>query len=462
MIKSRRIGLGMKHHTEQRQKDMGMLSLAGVGVGGVIGAGLFLGSGLAIRQAGPGIVLAYLLGGLIMMQVLGAMTTVNVNRLEKGSFRVYADRFLGRYAGFLLGWAVLVSAILGIGSEAIAMAVFTRYWLPQIPLAVLALSFLGVVAALNLLGGQAFGKMELGMSAVKTGVLLLFIGLGAYALFLHGVFVDPHPFAGTAAFAPKGVSGILAAMLIVIFSYSGIEAVAMASTEAKEPRKNIPRAAWLMALSIISLYTVAMGVLVMLTPWKTVYTEKSPFVQAMDGIDLAWASTGLNFIILVAAFSVMAATYFTAMHLLTSLAESKEAPHFFLTTTKKGFLRNGWLAIGGASLLVVGLSFLLSDKLYGYLVAASAFFTFLSWGLNVWIYLVWRKRKGEEETFQSRLIWGKPGAYATLAAILGMAAFSLRVEEFRYGFYAAAGLLLAISVAYLIWKRKSTLSRAEK
>ena len=124
---------GGKNLPPSHHGGLNAYSLAGLGIGGVIGAGFFLGSGLAVREAGPSVSLAFLIGGIIMMQVLGAMTSINVNRLEHGSFRVYIEHFLGSYAGFLVGWAVFISSILGIGSEAIAMGVFAHFWVPRYP-----------------------------------------------------------------------------------------------------------------------------------------------------------------------------------------------------------------------------------------------------------------------------------------------------------------------------------------
>ncbi|HEU4962454.1 MAG TPA: amino acid permease [Bacilli bacterium] len=459
MIKSSRIG---RPNTEAKEreapkKSMNMFSLAGVGVGGVIGAGFFLGSGLAVQQAGPAVAVAFLIGGLIMMQVLGSLVSVNVNRMEHGSFRVYAEEFLGRYSGYLLGWSVFLSGILGIGTEAIAMGVFARYWFPNLPLAVLSMSFMLIVVGLNALGGALFGRLETGMSALKSLALVLFIVLGGYALFMHGSFVKPAPVSSMRSFLPNGFSGLMQSMLIVIFAYSGIQAVAMASDEARNPKKDIPRASVLMSISIVFVYVVSMFVLVMITPWKTVYTDKSPFVQAFDALGLSWASTGLNFVVLIAAFSVMAATYYTSMHMLTSLAESNEAPQFFTHGTKKGFLRNSWLAVGIASIAVVGLSFLLPSKLYDYLVSASSYFTFLAWVMFLLTYLFWRKKKGPEETYHSALIWGRPGAYVTIAAILALLVLSLRVEEFRYGFYAALGLTVLITAGYFFVRKGKNL-----
>lgn len=447
---------GEKIQREERQEHLNSYSLAGIGIGGVIGAGFFLGSGLAVREAGPSVTLAFLLGGIVMMQVLGAMTSINVNRLEPGSFRVYVQEFLGSYSGFLLGWAVFISSILGIGSEAIAMGIFAHYWFPQVPKPIFAISFMAIIILMNMMNMDKFGKIESGMAVVKTLALLAFILLGGYALFAHSNFTPQHPFSSSHAFFPKGYSGLLQSMLVVIFSFAGISAVAMAGSQVKRPRVDIPKATVFMSIGVISLYMLSMLVLVMITAWNTVSTNKSPFVQALNLLDYTWAATGMNIIILLAAFSVMAASYYAAIELLVSLSVAKQGPRFFLQHSRRGFYRNAWLSVAVGALIVVGMSFLLPASLYNYLVSASSYFTFLNWSLNLVTYLIWRKKRTENETFESKLIWGRPGAYGTILAILVLFIMSLRVHDFRMGFYTFACFFSIISLAYLFWSRKQT------
>jgi L-asparagine transporter-like permease len=450
------VGTVSKHQKKEAEKRRGRLneySLAGLGIGGMIGAGYFLGSGLAVREAGPSVVLAFLIGGLIMMQVLGAMTSINVNRLQQGSFRVYIEHFLGHYAGFLIGWALFISSILAIGSEAIAMGVFTHYWLPKVPLPVLATVFMAVIIVINALNMEVFGHIESAMAAAKVLALLAFILIGGWMLFTHGGITAHHPFASRHAFFPNGTSGLLQSMLVVIFSFSGISAIAMASTEVAKPRTQIPRAAGLMTFGSIGLYAFSMLVLVMLTAWNTVSTHKSPFVHAFDVIGLDWAAAFFNIVILLAAFSVMAASYYTSIQLIVSLSEVKKGPGLLLKHSSRGFYRYAWLAVAAGCLLVVGLSFLLPSSLYNYLVSASSYFTFLNWILNLITFLIWRKKRRETETFQSKLVWGVPGAYVTIFAILLLFGISLRVNDFRMGFYAASSFVLIITLGYVLWKK---------
>ncbi len=458
ILKSIKTGITLPKQEKPVESHHGGLnaySLAGLGIGGVVGAGFFLGSGLAVREAGPSVSLAFLIGGIIMMQVLGAMTSINVNRLEHGSFRVYVEQFLGSYAGFLVGWAVFISSILGIGSEAIAMGVFAHFWVPHIPLPILATIFMLVIILLNAMNMQNFGKIESGMAAVKALAILAFILIGGGWLLTQKGMAGPSPFTSVHRFFPNGSAGLLQSMLVVIFSYSGISAVAMAAREVSKPRVEVPKAARYMSLGSIGLYVLSMLILVQITSWNTVSVKKAPFVHAFDAIGMNWAAAGLNIVVLLAAFSVMAASYYASIQLIVSLSAAKKGPRLFLQHSKDGFYRNAWLAVAAGALAVVGMSFLLPSSLYNYLVSASSYFTFLNWSLNLITYLIWLKKRRKEETYDSKLIWGRPGAYATIIAIVILFIISLKVHDFRMGFYAAAGFVTIITIAYLFWTRRN-------
>lgn len=436
------------------KKGLNAISLAGIGIGGIIGAGFFLGSGLAVHEAGPSVILAFILGGLIMTQVLGAIMSIHVNRLDPGSFRVYAEQILGPYIGFLIGWGIFSAGISTMVAEALAMGIFVKYWYSALPLPVLAIIFILVVIGLNSLGVGALGKIETIMAVLKVLILLIFIGFGGYILLSGGILVKPNPLSGFSAFFPNGLAGLFQSMLIVIFSFAGISAMALAATETADPRHQIPEACAYLSVGTILIYSSSMLVLVLLVPWTQIYTAKSPFVQAFDLLHAKWASDGVNIIILVAAFSVIAATYYTATRILVSLGETGKAPALFTKVTKGGLPYYAWLMVGICALLVAAASFVVPRALFHYLISASSYFTFLNWTVNLATYLAWLKLRRREETFSSGLILGRWGAIVTIAAIVALTAVSLRVAEFRMGFYAAAGLICLISLGYRFYSVK--------
>lgn len=294
---------------ESKNKYLNAYSLTGIGIGSLIGTGFFLGSSLALNQAGPSVVFAYLLGGAIMSQVLGEMTSIGINRSSNRTFRYFSEELLGPYIGTLLGWCVFVSGILTVCSEAIASGVFLSYWFPHIPITALAYSVLFTVIGINVFGLARLGFVESGMSFVKISALILFVILGVRFIFLNGTPVEPTPLSGFQAFFPNGISGILQSMLIVIFSYGGVSAVAMASSEVKDPKRDIPKASIMMTLGITFLYSASSLLIAFLYRWDLLNTSESPFVTALTVIGIESASSIMNAIILISTISVMMASF---------------------------------------------------------------------------------------------------------------------------------------------------------
>lgn len=445
------------NNNNKLKKELNAYSLAGIGIGGIVGSGFFLGSGLAIKQAGPAVILAFLFGGLIMSQVLGAMTSISINRPVTGSFRVYTEQFLGKFTGYLLGWIIYISSILGIASEAVAAAVFLKYWFPQVSIALLALCVIIIVILINRLNMKYFSYIESGTAVLKIFTIAIFIGIGLIFLLSHGVQSKPIPFDTLNNFFPNKFSGLLQSMLVVIFTYSGISTIAMATSDVRKPCISIPKATILVTTGLVTLYTLTMCVIVLSINWSNINITSSPIIQSLNSMNINWASPIINLIILIATFSVMIGNYYSCNQTIISLSEAKEAPSIFKEKTKKDFYWNAWVLTGIISLLVVLVSFLVSAKLFNYLVSACSYYSFFNWIVNLIVYLIWLKKRSSEEKYASPLILGKAGAYGTIVIIILLFVISLEVQDFRIGFYSAAIITFLIGISYKLIGRKEFL-----
>ncbi|EKQ56182.1 MULTISPECIES: amino acid permease [unclassified Clostridium] len=441
------------NNNESSKNGLNAYSLAGIGIGGIIGAGFFLGSSLAISEAGPSVVLAFILGGIIMSQVLGSMTSISINRPVKGSFRVYTEQYLGKFIGFLLGWVIFTSGILSLGSEAIATGIFLKYWMPNISSSVFALASLIIVIFINRLGTKYFGYIESLMAIIKITIIIFFVILGILYISRSGIKVNPNPFTSFSAFFPNRVSGFLQSMLIVIFTFGGISTVAMATSEARKPCYEIPKATVLLTLGIVSLYVLSMFVIVSTVDWSLINTDISPFVQSFNNIGYGWASTLINAAILVSTFSVMIGTYYGCVQILASLAHAKEAPKILGTSTGREFHKYSWLTTACISIVVVLIAFVLGSKLFNYLISSSSYFSFFNWIINLFTYITWLKYREKGEIYNSPLIKGRLSAIITIIVIIILLAISLGVSDFRIGFYIAVGIMLIISASYKFIKQ---------
>ncbi|MCY0902346.1 MAG: amino acid permease [Firmicutes bacterium] len=429
----------------------GTLSLAGlifVGVGGIIGAGYFLGIGLSIQQAGPGILVGFLIGAVIMSQVLGAITSLAVNHPVAGSFRAYAQEMFGPFLGYFQGWLYWLSSLLTVSSEAIAMAVFARVFVPHWPVWLLAFVFTAVVILLNAFGIRAFTKLESLLAGFKIAALVGFCAIVLLVALsvIGGAGVHLEYLTARGGFLPHGLFGVLQSMLIVIFAYAGIGVVATAATELRHPA-DAGRAAIWVVLGLVVLYVGSLFALLITVPWWALGTSTSPFVYALSALHVRFVADLFNVIILIAAFSVMAGALFSALLILRNMAHVHEAPRVL------GSRARGWSYVGLAvtslvSLLAIGISYILPSQVYSYLISASSYFTFFNWVVILLAWRSWAQRevKAQRPFFRSAWLKGGPAAvWATVVAIVALAAFSLGDASQRMG--AIAALLLSILVA---------------
>lgn len=450
------------HKQKRPRRTLGTWGLTGLGIGGIIGAGFFLGSGIVIRQVGPGIVFTYLLAGVILAQVMGAITSMAINVPVRSSYQEYIERYLGPYAGFLLGWAVFISGILAIGSEAVAMAVYSRTWMPAVPLGVYAVAYLLIIVFLNTLGMANFGKAETAMSVVKAGIIVGFII--AAILVVTKFLPSSHPsgvplIMGEGGVFPMGPFAIFRGMLIVIFSYAGVTTVAMATSRAKHPREDIPKAAIYTTLGVVLLYVISVLGLVMLVHWTHLTPHKSPFVTALDRYHYRWFAGIFNAVILIASFSVMAGTFYATEWMLISMALQKGAP----ATFRHSGTGRPYPALIATTLVILAtlvLAFILPRTVYTDLTAASSYFTFVNWLLILFAFIVWHQRARKPGQPVSVLAFTPPyGSYLMAGAIVALGAYSLSIKSFQLGFYVFAAITVCISLAWWLFLRNGKPAR---
>jgi len=437
----------------QQSNRMSTRQLAFIGIGGIIGAGFFLGSGLPIRTAGPAVLLAFIIGAVVTAQVTGALTSMAVNHPVRGSFKVYADTYIGAFAGYLQGWVYYVTSILTIASEAVAMAIFTKLWIPNVPTWLTAGIFAAFIIALNAFGVKNFGRVESIMSAVKITALVAFIifglimviptfGSSLQLLSMHGGFM------------PHGFSGVLQSMLIVIFAYAGIGVFATAAAQTQQ-KKVIDHGATWTVVGLAILYLLAIGLLLILQPWNEISTLKSPFVVVLTHSGIPFIGTIFNAVILIASFSVMAGAVFSANQILFSLGSSSEAPRFVNRSTDSGIDYGSLIVTSAGIAVAITASYLLPANVYNFLISASSFFTFLNWSIILLSFLLWKRKYRGENLFTSRLAFGQPVmTVVTMLTILVLAGYALLQHDQRVGFYAAVCVTAVVSFSYLFVRNK--------
>jgi L-asparagine transporter-like permease len=371
-----------------RPRTVGTGQLSLMTLGGIVGSGLFLASGQAIRYAGPGVVLAYLIGGLAMALEIAAFAEMAAAEPLRGSFITYSRRAIGPWAAFVGGWLFWFSSVLNLGAEATAGAVFTRLWLPGLPVWTIALAYALGVVAVNLLPVRGFGGAEAAMAAVKVGAVGLFV-LAAAAWLL------PHP--GRVLWLsqplfPHGARGVAQAMVLVTFSLAGTGVLGLAAAEARRPERTVAAAMRRCVATVAVLYPSSLLAITALVPTAAVPTRtRSPFVAALARFAPPWAATAFNLMVLLAVLSAMAAGLFATNRVLVALARDGDAPAGLGRLNRHGTPLRANLVTGVCLAAAASLAYVLPRQAFLYLVTATGFQALLIWLLIVVTHIRYRR-----------------------------------------------------------------------
>lgn len=392
-------------------------ALTMLALGTVVGGSFFLGSAIAIRAAGPAIILSYIMGGGLVYVILFALSEMAVGQPHYGSFRFYAQEAFGPWLGFLVGWVYWTGLVLAMSSEATAASVFIRVWFPRMPLVAIALAIIIGVTLLNLLGARTLSRMESGLAAIKLGALVSFVGL-SLAL-IAGLFPGRNPVGlgvlPEEAFFVRGIGGVAGSMLIVLFSYAGFEIIGLAASEARDPHRTIPRAINYTVIALVGLYVAVMAVLLPLIPTESLSEEASPMVAALQTRGLNWAAGSINIILLTAILSTMLAATFGLGRMVRSLADAGHAPSILIDKTDVPY--RGIIFSGLAMILMAGLGYILPQGIYIFLVSSGGFSLLFAYLVILFTHYRFRSKTGCPPRGNCQL---KGFPYTTIIAIVSL------------------------------------------
>jgi len=386
-------------------------------LGTVVGGSFFLGTAIAIKAAGPAILLAFILGGSLVYVILTALSEMTVADPKPGSFRTYSEQLYGPWLGFLVGWVYWTGLVLGMSSEAAAASIFMQAWVPQVPILVLASLIIVAVTLLNLLGARQLSNLEGGLAAIKLSALIGFIGLAAALI----IGLIPHKVpVGLGVLTmepliPGGIAGVAGSMLIVLFSYAGFEVLGLAASEARAPHKTIPRAIKYTVIGLVGLYCTVIATLLPLTRTGTLTADVSPMVVALSAGGLNWAAGSMNIILLTAILSTMLASTFGLGRMIWSLAHAGQAPSFLID--RGGIPRRGIIFSGAAMLVSLGLGYILPEQIYIFLISAGGFSLLFAYLIILATHYRYRKTNGCPPQGNCQLA-GFP--YSSIFAIAGL------------------------------------------
>ncbi len=378
---------------ESKHKGLSAWQLTMMALGTVIGGSFFLGSSVAIHAAGPSILIAYILGGILVYFILFAMSEMTVANPDSGSFRTFAANIFGEGVGFVVGWVYWTGMVLAISSEATAVSILVREWFPNVSISLLGGIIIVGVTLLNLLGADKLSKLESGLAAIKVLAIISFIFV-AFLLIVGIISGGGAVGVGELSreeFMPGGIKGLAGSMLIVMFSYAGFEIIGLAASEARDPRKTIPRAITYTVLCLVGFYVISIGVLLPLVPTAELSESISPMVVALNRWGISWAGTVLNLVLITAILSTMLAAMFGLGRMIRSLADEGHAPKWL--KDNKDVPHRGILFSGLGMLIGLGLGMLL-PRVYLFLISAGGFALLFTYAVIMATHIRFRKKNG--------------------------------------------------------------------
>jgi arginine/ornithine permease len=374
-----------KEHQHELKRAMNSRHLFMISLGGVIGTGLFLGSGYTISQAGPiGTIVSYLVGGLIMYLTMLCLGELSVAMPVAGSFQTYMTRFVSPSLGFAVGWLYWFGWAVTVALELLSSGMLMQRWFPGSPVWMWCAIFGAVLFLLNALSARAFGETEFWFSSIKVSAIILFIILGGGAMFglIEMKNGQPAPMLShylDSPLLPNGITGLLLTMITVNFSFQGTELIGIAAGESKEPEKTIPKSIRNTVWRTLVFFVLAIFVLAGMIPYQQAGVIESPFVVVFDSIGIPYAADIMNFVVLTALLSVANSGLYAATRMLYSLSTEGMASEKLAMVNHKGIPIHALLITFGISLLSLLSGFIAEHTVFMVLLSIAGLGAQVGW-----------------------------------------------------------------------------------
>jgi GABA permease len=432
-----------------RQRHMTMISL-----GGVIGAGLFVGSGAVMNQTGPASILSYLAAGLLVVLVMRMLGEMAVARPQVGSFMEYCREALGPWAGFTVGWLYWYFWAIVLAVEAVAGAEILRNWLPGIPVWAMSLLLMTALTVTNLWSVRSFGEFEFWFASIKVAAIIVFIAIGAGWLLGVGAGDSPGLSNLTAhgGFFPEGGVTVLSGIVVVIFAFVGAEIVTIAAAESDEPERAVARATNAVVWRVLVFYVLAVFIVVAVLPWNDAKLGDSPFIAALETIGIPGSADIMNAIVVTAVLSCLNSGIYTGSRMLFALARRGDASHALLEVNRRGVPVKAILltvSIGFASVILAAIW---PESVFLWLVNSSGAVALFCYVLIALAQLRLRRQLEREAPERLALrMWLYPWlTYASIAGMVAVIAAMALVDDVRAQLWWSLGSLAVVLA--LAWR----------
>jgi L-asparagine transporter-like permease len=423
-------------------RQLSSIQQTAMALGGAIGTGLFLASGFSVAQAGPAIIVSYVIVAVISLLLGRALTEMAVAHPTAGAFGVYADLYLSPFAGYVVRVSYWLMEVVATGGQLVAAATYMSFWFPGVPGPIWVIAFIAVLLYVNSRAVGRLGTVESWLVMIKVLALIGFIALAALLVTgaTGGPAIGSHNLTD-GGFAPFGGSGIWLGCCIVIYSFIGVEIVGVTSGEAADPARTIPRAMRRLVLGLSAIYIVTMTLLLAMTPWRELGVGESPFVRALVGVGLPAAAGIMNFVVLSAALSSANANLYLISRTLFSLSRAGYAPRALGEVTSRGAPTNALWVSGVGLGAAVGVQLVWPESAYQKMAGAALFGALFVWLMIFVTHIAFRRR-------------ALPiGSYLGAAAMLAMLVSTRWISDLSSTLVVGGPWLVIVAVGYAVSRR---------
>ncbi|MBW7982109.1 proline-specific permease ProY [Enterobacillus tribolii] len=391
----------MQEQPNKLKRGLNARHIRFMALGSAIGTGLFYGSASAIQMAGPSVLLAYLIGGVVAFIIMRALGEMSVNNPQASSFSRYAQDYLGPMAGYITGWTYCFEILIVAIADVTAFGIYMGVWFPHVPHWVWVLSVVLIIGAINLVSVKVFGELEFWFSFFKVatiiimivagiGIIVWGIGNGGQPTGIHNLWVN-------GGFFSNGIMGMILSLQMVMFAYGGIEIIGITAGEAKNPKVSIPKAINSVPFRILVFYVGTLFVIMSIYPWNQVGTNGSPFVLTFQHMGITAAAGILNFVVITASLSAINSDVFGVGRMLYGMAEQGHAPKIFTKISSNGIPWVTVVVMVTALLAAVYLNYIMPERVFLVIASLATFATVWVWIMILCSQIAFRRRLSAEQ-----------------------------------------------------------------
>lgn len=429
-----------------------------IALGGAIGTGLFLGIAQTIKMAGPSVLLGYAIGGFIAFLIMRQLGEMVVEEPVAGSFSHFAYKYWGDFAGFASGWNYWVLYVLVAMAELTAVGIYVQYWWPDIPTWVSAAIFFVAINAINMANVRVYGEMEFWFAIIKVVAIIGMIVFGAWLLASGegGPEASVTNLWAQGGFFPNGITGLVMAMAVIMFSFGGLELVGITAAEADNPEYSIPKATNQVIYRILIFYIGSLAILLSLYPWGKVVEGGSPFVLIFHALDSNLVATILNIVVLTAALSVYNSCVYCNSRMLFGLAKQGNGPKALLKVDRRGVPMVAIAFSALATALCVVINYVMPGKAFELLMALVVSALVINWAMISLAHLRFRaakRREGIEPKFKA--FWYPFSNYLCLSFMAGILVIMYLTPGIQISVLLIPVWIVVLGIGYMFTHKKT-------